>query len=315
MSQGIAAPSSVPGEALLPLEKQRGWRTGVNWAAAILISIVFLVAGLWKVTDPIGAAVRLAQAKVPESLSVFTAVGLGTLETFTGVLLLIPRFRRWGATLGTFLLGAFMIFIAIHYSELVGVDCSCFPWVKRAVGPQFFVGDGAMMLLAIGAGVWARASKGLRPAAIILGAVAVFALASFGLASTRHTGTKAPLAITAEDGRSLSLQEGKVFVYFFNPQCLHCLEAGRRLAALNWGDTRFIGVPTENPQFGDWFMGKAGLTGKGPVSKDLAVLQKTFPFDTPPAGVAIENGYEKAMLLQFEDQEPSATLKKIGFIR
>jgi hypothetical protein len=311
MSQGIALPS----EALLPLEKQRGWRTGINWTAAILISIVFLVAGLWKVTDPIGAAVRLAQAKVPESLSVFTAVGLGTLETFTGVLLLIPRFRRWGSWVGTFLLGAFMIFIAIHYNELVGVDCSCFPWVKRAVGPQFFVGDGAMMLLAIVAGVWARASMGFRPAAIILGAVAVFALASFGLASTRHTGTKAPASITAEDGRSLSLEEGKVFVYFFNPQCLHCLEAGRRLAALNWGDTRFIGVPTENPQFGDWFMGKAGLTGKGPVSKDLALLQKTFPFDTPPAGVAIENGYEKAMLLQFEDQEPSATLKKIGFIR
>ena len=60
-------------------------------------------------------------------------------------------------------------------------------------------------------------------------------------------------------------------------------------------------------------MGKAGLTGKGPVSKDLAVLQKTFPFDTPPVGVALENGYEKAMLLQFEDKEPLNTLKKIGF--
>jgi uncharacterized membrane protein YphA (DoxX/SURF4 family) len=311
MPQGIA----VPSDASLRIEKQHGWRAGITWTAAILISIVFLVAGLWKLTDPIGAAVRLAQAKVPESLSVFTAVGLGTLETFTGVLLLVPRFRRWGSWLGTFLLASFMIFIAIHYNELVGVDCSCFPWVKRAVGPQFFAGDSAMMLLAIAAGLWTRVSQGVRPAAVILGAVAVFALASFGFASTRHTGIKAPTAIMAEDGHSISLGEGKVFVYFFNPQCLHCLEAGRRLAALNWGDTRFIGVPTENPQFGDWFMGKAGLTGKGPVSKDLALLQKTFPFDTPPAGVAIENGYEKAMLLQFEDQEPSATLRKIGFIR
>ena len=39
--------------------------------------------------------------------------------------------------------------IAVHYSELRGVDCSCFPWVKRAVGRAFFAGDGAMMLLAI----------------------------------------------------------------------------------------------------------------------------------------------------------------------
>jgi uncharacterized membrane protein YphA (DoxX/SURF4 family) len=311
MSQGIALPS----ETLLPLEELRGWRIGINWAAAILISAVFLIAGLWKITDPTGAAVRLAQAKVPESLSVFTAVALGTLETFTGVLLLVPRFRRWGAWLGTGLLAAFMIFIAIYYRDLHGVDCSCFPWLKRAVGPGFFVGDGAMMLLAIAAGLWARASEGVRPASVILGAVAVFALVSFGFASTRLTGTKAPAAIAAEDGHSISLQEGKVFVFFFDPQCLHCLAAGRRLAALNWGATRFIGVPTQNPQFGDWFMGKAGLTGKGAVSKDLAVLQKTFPFDTPPAGVAIENGYEKTMLLQFEDKEPSATLKKLGFIQ
>jgi uncharacterized membrane protein YphA (DoxX/SURF4 family) len=310
MSQGIA----VPIETLHATETARGWRTAINWIAAILIAAVFLVAGLWKITDPIGAAARLAQAKVPESLSVLTAVGLGTLETFTGVLLLVPRFRRWGAYIGTFLLAAFMIFIAIHYNELRGAECSCFPWVKRAVGPGFFAGDGAFILLAIGAGIWARTSKGVRPAATILCAVAVFALASFGYASTRHTGTKAPASIIAEDGHSISLQDGKVFVYFFDPQCLHCLAAGRRLAALNWGDTKFVGVPTNNPQFGDWFMGKAGLTGKGPVSKDLALLQKTFPFDTPPAGVALENGYEKAMLLQFEEAEPSATLKKFGFI-
>jgi uncharacterized membrane protein YphA (DoxX/SURF4 family) len=311
MSQGFAVPSGM----ILPLEEQHGWRARINWTMAILISAVFLVAGLWKVTDPTGAAVRLAQAKVPESLSVFAAVGLGTLETFTGVLLLVPRFRRWGAWLGTLMLAAFMIFIAIHYNELRGADCSCFPWLKRAVGPGFFIGDGAMMLLAIGAGVWTRASEGVRPAAIILGAVAVFALVSYGFASTRNIGTKAPETIAAEDGHSISLKEGKVFVFFFDPQCLHCLAAGRRLAALNWGKTRFVAVPTQNPQFGDWFMGKAGLTGKGPVSKDLATLQKTFPFDTPPAGVAIENGYEKTMLLQFEEQEPAATLKKIGFVQ
>ena len=100
------------------------------------------------------------------------SAALGTLETFTGVPLLIPRFRRWGACPGTFLLSAFMVFIAIHYNELRGVDCFCFPWVKRTVGPAFFAGDGAMMFLAIAAGVWVRASQGIRPAAVILGTVA-----------------------------------------------------------------------------------------------------------------------------------------------
>jgi uncharacterized membrane protein YphA (DoxX/SURF4 family) len=295
------------------LEEQREWRTVLSWTAAILMSAVFLIAGVWKVTDPAGAAVKLAQAKVPESLSLATALCVGIAETFAGVLLLVPRFRRWGALIGSLLLIAFMIFIGMHYNELRGAECSCFPWIKRAVGPGFFIGDAIMLLLAIAAGISAGQSAGVRPAAVILGAVAVFAVVSYGVNSVRHTGTRAPDTIMAEDGHPISLREGKVFIYFFNPQCLHCLEAGRRLAALNWGDTRFIGVPTENPQFGSWFMGKAGLLGKGPVSQDLNALKKIFPFDLPPAGVALEDGREKTMLLQFEDKEPAATLKKIGF--
>ena len=315
MSDGMAASggSDVP-EEFVSLVEQRNWRDITSWIMAILISAVFLVAGLWKITDPIGAAVRLAQAKVPESLSVFAAVSFGTVETFAGVLLLVPRFRRWGSWITSLLLIAFMIFIGIHYNELRGAECSCFPWVKRAVGPGFFAGDGIMLLLAIGAGVWAGRPNGLRPAALILGAVAVFTLVSLGLASQRNTGTKAPDTITALDGHSISLKQGKVFIYFFNPQCLHCLDAGRRLAALNWGDTRFVGVPTENPQFGGWFLDQSGLTGKGPLSSDVVALKKLCPFDLPPAGVALQEGVEKKMLLQFEDKEPLATLKDLGFV-
>ncbi len=294
--------------------ERKTWQAAVNWISAILIAIVFLVAGIWKATDPVGAAVRLAQARVPESLSLFAAVAFGIAETFAGVLLLIPRFRRWGSIITSLLLVAFMIFIGIHYKELVGAECSCFPWLKRAVGPGFFVGDGIMLALAILAGWWTKQSEGLRPAALVLAAVVVFAGVSYGVSATRQTGTKAPDTITAEDGKVLSLKEGKVLIYFFNPQCMHCLEAGKKMAGYNWGDTRWIGVATENPQFGGWFLGKAGLSGKGPLAKDLDVLKKLFPFDLPPAAVAVENGYQKAMLLQFEDAEPAATLKKIGFI-
>lgn len=294
--------------------ERKTWQVAVNWISAILIAIVFLVAGIWKATDPVGAAVRLAQARVPESLSLFAAVAFGIAETFAGVLLLIPRFRRWGSIITSLLLVAFMIFIGIHYKELVGAECSCFPWLKRAVGPGFFVGDGIMLVLAILAGWWTKQSEGLRPAALVLAAVVVFAGVSYGVSATRQTGTKAPDTITAEDGKVLSLKEGKVLIYFFNPQCMHCLEAGKKMAGYNWGDTRWIGVATENPQFGGWFLGKAGLSGKGPLAKDLDVLKKLFPFELPPAAVALENGYQKAMLLQFEDAEPAATLKKIGFI-
>lgn len=316
MSDGVAA-SGQGGiqQDFAPLVEQRNWRDVPGWTSAVLISIVFLVAGLWKITDPIGAAVRLAQAKVPESLSVFTAVSLGTVETFAGVLLLVPRFRRWGALITSGLLVAFMIFIGIHYNELRGAECSCFPWLKRAVGPGFFAGDGVMLLLAVGAGIFSVRPSGVRPAALVLGAVSVFTLVSWGLAAQRNTGVKAPDSITAQDGHTISLKEGKVLVYFFNPQCLHCLAAGKQLATMSWGTTRFIGIPTENPQFGSWFLDQAGLTGKGPLSNDVEALKKLFPFDLPPAAVALENGVEKKMLLQFEGAEPLATLKSIGFVQ
>ena len=256
----------MPTAALSAEGERKTWQAAVNWISAILIAIVFLVAGIWKATDPVGAAVRLAQARVPESLSLFAAVAFGIAETFAGVLLLIPRFRRWGSIITSLLLVAFMIFIGIHYKELVGAECSCFPWLKRAVGPGFFVGDGIMLVLAILAGWWTKQSEGLRPAALVLAAVVVFAGVSYGVSATRQTGTKAPNTITAEDGRMLSLKEGKVLIYFFNPQCMHCLEAGKKMAGYNWGDTRWIGVATENPQFGGWFLGKAGLSGKGPLA-------------------------------------------------
>jgi len=299
----------------ITLNEQSNWQVILNWICAILIAIVFLAAGLWKASDPIGAAAHLAQAKVPESLSVLAAVLFGIAETFTGVLLVIPRFRRWGSWFGSLLLISFIVFIGIHYHELVGAECSCFPWVKRAVGPQFFVGDGIMLLLAIGAGVWSRPPQSARSASLILAAVAVFAVISYGVATTRHTGTPAPATIAAETGPPISLREGKVLIYFFDPHCMHCLAAGIKLAALDWTGTRFIGVPTDSPGSADSFMAKTGLKTKGPVSTDLAPLRKLFKFDLPPAAVALEDGYEKAMLLQFEDQEPGAALRKLGFAK
>jgi uncharacterized membrane protein YphA (DoxX/SURF4 family) len=307
--------SAIASESFSEPVPERAWQAYLSWTAAILTAILFLSAGLWKITDPTGAAVRISQAKVPEFLSLPAALGLGTMETFAGVLVLIPRFRRWGALIASALLVVFMIYIGARYNELRGADCTCFPWLKRAVGPGFFIGDAAMLLFSLAAAKFSRVSDGLRPAVVILASVAVFAGLSYGVDTMRHTGTKAPATIAGEDGKPISLTDGKVLVYFFNPQCIHCLEAGRKLAALSWKDTRFVGVPTENPRFAHWFLDKAGLTGKGPVSTDLDKLKKIFPFDLPPAAVALEDGYEKAILLQFEDAaEPATTLRRLGFV-
>src|SRR6185503_4480099 len=110
----------------------------------------------------------LAQARVPERLSLAGALFFGIAETVGGVLILVPRFRRWGAILTSLLLAAFLVYFAIHFQTLRGQDCSCFPWLKRVVGPGFFVGDGVMLGLAVCAGIWSKRPESLRTAAVIL---------------------------------------------------------------------------------------------------------------------------------------------------
>ena len=228
------------------------------------------------------------------------------------MLLLIPRFRRWGAWLAGALLIAFMIFIGINYNTLLGDDCSCFPWIKRAVGPGFFIGDGVMLVMAMIAGIWARRARGMRTAAILLAAVAIFAAGSYGFAAMRQTGTKAPDAVTV-NGKPYSLQEGKILIFYFDPECLHCLDAAKRMAKMDFGDVRIVAVPINVPQFAQGFLDDTHL--KAVLSTDLMPLKKVFPFVSAPAGVALVNGHEKQALTQFEDPEPADTLRKIGFIR
>jgi uncharacterized membrane protein YphA (DoxX/SURF4 family) len=300
-----------PHEALAELSLP-GWKTALSWVGAVLLALVFLVSGLWKLTDPPGAAVRMAQALVPQSLSVAAAIGFGIAETLAALLLLVPRFRRWGAWLGGALLVAFMIFIGIHYNALRGAECSCFPWVKRAVGPPFFISDGLMLALAVMAGVWARPARGLRRALAVLGAIVLFAAASYGIGAMRQTGVKAPDTVTV-NGKPYSLREGKILIFYFDPECLHCLDAATRMAKLHWGDTRIVAVPINVPQFAQGFLDDTHL--KAVISTDLMPLKKIFPFVSAPAGVALVNGHEKMALTQFEDPEPVGTLRKIGFIQ
>jgi len=276
-----------------------------------VLAVLFLISGLWKLTDAPGWAVRVAQARIPQSLSLPAALVVGIAETGGAILILIPRFRRWGALLIGALLIVFLLYFAINYSTLRGADCSCFPWLKRVVGPGFFAGDAAMLLAAALAWTWSRPSRSFRGALIILCAISVFAAVSYGVDVSRQTGTKAPDTITV-DGKPYSLQLGKIFIYYFDPECMHCFDAAKRMSHLNWGETRVVGVPIQNPQFAQQFLQDTGL--KAAISPDVAALKKVFPFVSAPAGVALVNGREKAPLTNFDGEEPAATLKKLGFV-
>jgi uncharacterized membrane protein YphA (DoxX/SURF4 family)/thiol-disulfide isomerase/thioredoxin len=288
------------------------WKRIPNHIAAWAVALLFLTAGIWKMTDPFTWARMVEDLRVPYQYSLPLTLLLAVSETLAGALVLIPKFRRWGAALASLLLLVFMIYIGVNYSTLLGKDCSCFPWVKRTVGPGFFAGDAAMLLAAIVAAWWSRPPEGIRKAAIVAVIIAAVTASSFGIATARLSGTKAPEAITV-DGKPYSLQHGRVFLFFYDPQCGHCDAAARHMSKYQWkDDVTVIGIPTQQQQWAASFLTDTGLKAK--TSLDLDLLKKTFPFGDPPYGVLIENGRERAPVPHYDEPEPSDTLKKLGLI-
>jgi uncharacterized membrane protein YphA (DoxX/SURF4 family) len=286
------------------------WKNLLSWLSAILLGALFLASGIWKITDVQATAIRMGQARVPDALTLPAALFFGIAETVGAVLLFVPRLRRWGAVLLAFLLVAFLGYFAINYNTLRGADCSCIPWLKRVVGPGFFISDAAMLALAALAWLGARRSEGKRAVALVTGVVAVFAGVSYGVGEVRQTGTKAPESILIE-GRPYSLTRGKVFVFYFDPQCMHCFDAAQRMSRMQWGDTRVVGVPISQPHYAEQFMRDTNFHMA--ITSDLAKLREVFPYTGVPEGVALENGREKAPLTRFEGDEPVATLRQLGF--
>lgn len=307
--------STTAGSLSHPLEMP-SWKSVAGHLAAALVALLFLAAGIYKAVDPYRISRMFEELLVPYQFSLALVLGLSVAETFGGALILIPRFRRWGAAITSVLLVIFMIYIGMHYSQLLGKDCSCFPWIKRTVGPWFFVGDGAFLGSALLAGLWAPPSHGkTRTAAVILGVVAVFAGVSFGSAMVHQSGTKAPDSVLV-DNKPFSLQHGRIFIFFFDPECGHCDAAARHMSKLHWkDDVTVIGVPTRVPQFAEEFLHDTKF--KAVITSDLAKLKAVFPFGDPPYGVALEGGREIGPVQHFDDEdtgtEPAATLKQLGY--
>ena len=114
------------------------------------------------------------------------------------------------------------------------------------------------------------------------------------------------------DGQAYSLEHGKVFLYFFDPECMHCFDAAKRMSHLNWGDTKVVAIAIQQPQYATQFLQDTGL--RAAISTDLQKLRQVFPYVSTPAGVALEDGREKAPLTKFEGEEPGATLKQLGLV-
>lgn len=282
--------------------------------AAVLLGLIFLVSGAWKVLSPFQTGEVLEQAQVPAGLGPLGAVSLGTLELFAAFLLFVPRFRRLGGLLGSALIVFFICWMAYYYKVLVGHDCSCFPIIKRTVGPGFFIGDGIMLLFGVAAYLWSPRVRALKTPAMAFLSLVVVAGVSFGMSAMTRRNIQVPNPVIV-DGKPQNLTKGKVFLYFYDPECSHCTAAARFMSTLNWDNTRIVGIPTHDQQFAKDFLEDTHF--KAGTSVETAKLRRAFTFVDPPFGVALVDGYVKQTFAQsqFNEPLPEPDLKKLGFVK
>lgn len=299
---------SAPSAPLMPR-----WKSVSGAVAAIALGALFLLSGVWKLTDLDATAQRMIQSLIPLPLSMPAALAVATVETFTAVLLFIPRYRRWGAWLAALMLVAFMVYIGVLYNRLIGEDCNCFPWVRRVVGPAFFVGDAAMLALAGLAACWSVKPAGLRRAAALFACVLFVTAGAYAVTLVRRGASDAPEAALV-NGKPFYLRQGRVLLYFFDPECMHCLAVAREMGKRDWGETRVLALPTRQQRFAAEFLGTAGL--RAAITLDAAHLRNAFPFTDPPYAVALDGGKAVATFNsgQMESDDYYQTLARLGLL-
>jgi len=293
---------------------QADWQRKAAAVCAILLGIIFLVSGAWKVLDPFKTGELLEQAKVPAGFGRMGASALGTVELLAAFLLFHPRLRRWGGFLGSGLIVFFFGWVGYYYNALVGKECSCFPLIKRSIGPGFFVSDGVMLLLGVATFVWSAKVLSAKLPLRALGALLVLAGVSYGINARMHSNVQVPTPVIV-DGKPQSLAEGKVLIFFYDPSCMHCDAAAKFMSKLNWGDTKIVAIPTVNPQWAASFLHDTGFNAQ--TSLELEKLKKAFPFVDPPYGVALQDGQVKETFTQaqFNAPLPQPDLQKLGFVK
>src|SRR5262245_61458951 len=98
-------------DSLLRSVEMPPWKNIAGHVAGGLTALLFIVSGVYKALDPYHFAQMLEQLLFPVRLAMPFTLALAVAELLAAVLVLVPRFRRWGSILASFLLLSFMIYM------------------------------------------------------------------------------------------------------------------------------------------------------------------------------------------------------------
>lgn len=128
--------------------------------ARLILALIFMLAGVLKLPDPLGVADGMAGFRMLPIRAISPlALGIPVFEIVVGVSLLTVRFRRAGSLAATGLSMAFVVLYASAFARGLDVRCSCFGAMEF-----FRVSTGAglvraLVLLGLSAGVYFQVSR------------------------------------------------------------------------------------------------------------------------------------------------------------
>lgn len=209
------------------------WLSVLGSLAGVALGLVFLFAALIKAADPELFATQITGYKLtPESWGLFLAYLLIIVELVLGAAVLLHVAPRLSTVALLLLLVFFIGATAIAWSQGNVKECGCFGRAASRGPLGVIVEDTLFILLGALALKWAKpwASDRARWTAFLIVLPLLVALPWIGprLPVDRWVtavGPGADLSNMAVDGLKMPIQEGRVLLAFYGPDCDRCVQS------------------------------------------------------------------------------------------
>ena len=185
----------------------RVFHIGLRRICTVLLGLVFFVAGMLKLMDPVGAGLvmdeyfKFFHTEWLCGFSKAAGVGMALLETLVGAALLAGVWRKWVALITTVLLAGFTILTAVLLIFNPQMDCGCFGEAIHLTHLQTFLKNVILCILGAGAFLPVKEYETTRKSKVIAFGIVVLTVAVF----TAHSLVSIPMVDFTEFAPGASL--------------------------------------------------------------------------------------------------------------